>query len=329
MEALKLFDPPRLRGTYLAGVLRSKHLTTGPGVEALRCALAREFKVTSDRIVLGSSATVCGFVLMEFLKRKHGDIRIEFGGLATWPLFYRYAYRQGFTSVSLRPEAISWWTDIGGRPETRTVYTAGKEVVVDACHSCSYDSSVPWIDFTLMSFYPTKLLAGAEGGLIICEDPQEAMELQQILDCGFDKQSWEDMRHSGRSWDAGAIHPLAVKGNMSDVQAAFGLEALENFDLQKRKTTTAWAALHIAITSKFPELDKKVVKQRDMYLFQIRVKDVERARKWFLEQGLPTAWNFPPARLVTIPCHYTSPPIVERIAGLVIGYYRFERETSK
>lgn len=330
---VRLFDPPRLFGQYLSEVLQSRHLTTGPLVEKLREALAARFGTSRDKVVLGASATACGCALIDMLQRRFRALFIDFSGVATWPLFKKHC------NQALRPQldgpmpiCVKWWTDIGGLnfggraiSPPSPADKLNLPVVVDACHSCYYD---PWVSFTLMSFYPTKLMSGAEGGVVLCADPADASELQEILNCGMPSESWAEMTRFARSWDH-TIHPLARKANMSDVQAAFALEGLQHFARQKMKTRDAWCRLYQEIMDQRPILAEKVLLQREPYLFQILVKDVPRARAWFKEQGMPTAWNFMPAPYVTIPCHNRDPYIVRHVADKVVGYYQFERETTK
>jgi hypothetical protein len=335
---VRLFNPIRHTGRFVEKVLASRHLTTGTMVEKLRNYAVKEFDLEyPEQVVLGSSATSCGFALMDMLKaridrhvkRFSDGARIIWCGEGPWPLFKQYSSRmfgEGEFDIMLPEAQISWWTDIGGQ----SVGSWGKGSnyaynVHDACHSCRVH---PSSDFTIMSFYPTKFLSGAEGGMVICRDPLLGSELQQILNCGMPSKDWEEMRRFARSWDH-SIHPLARKGNMSDWQAAINIEALEQLSNRKEQIGTAWRKLFRAVTRRRPQLAEKIKIRPTPYLFQIRVEDVRKAREWFKMQGIPTAWNFKPARLVTIPCHYEMPEFVEHIAELVVGYYQWERETNK
>jgi dTDP-4-amino-4,6-dideoxygalactose transaminase len=333
MERLKLFDPPLLRGVHLPEVLRSKHLTTGPMVEELRRKLGVKFKVQPDQVVLGSSATACGFALLDWIHDRlmpYGSGGIKWAGKATWPLFRHYAQHSG-DYCDLGGFETWWGTDIGGlAPEGSPLPTERRNetqfVIHDACHSCAYRPGPA--DFILFSFYPTKLTSGAEGGAMICENKDHAAKLQQILDCGYPRKEWEEMAKFGRDWDLRQLHLLARKANMTDVQAAFALEGLDHFNANCARAAVAWHKLKWAVCWRSAKLAQNIIEQECPYLFQIRVANVPRAREWFKAKEIPTAWNFPPAKLVTLPCHYMDKETVARLAEAVVNYYKYEQEVD-
>ena len=273
---LRLFAPPKLTGKYLTDVLASGWLTTGPMNDRLRVALSEFFGVDSMAIVVCSSATAGFQAILDLLQPSF--IRID---TATWPGMHHVISRTNYVPGGPNVEVE---TDIGGRrllspPDPRF---PAKWVIRDACHS--------WMDekersFVLMSFYPTKLVPGAEGGVIICS-PAHAEHLRAWVHCGLvpGTGGWQKPKLLGR------------KANMTDVQAALNLEALELAPAYMKEIEISWHLLagycqHHGI----PYRDQPI----RPYLFQLEVDPND--YRDLLEERL-ASWNFPPAKLLTIPC---------------------------
>ena len=186
----KLFSPPKLSGRFLHeadGPLTTGHLTRGPWVEKLRTALADKFNWTEDRIVLGSSATTCFRAVCLYLRFHHDIQGARFHGDEPWPLLPDEAD----AAFGTYPDQgdLHVFTEIGGAADLGD-WTPPGPTLVDACHS--------WVvreleNLTLVSFYPTKLVPGAEGGAVFCLDPKEAEGIQRVLDCGFSSDSWAEV----------------------------------------------------------------------------------------------------------------------------------------
>lgn len=275
---LPLFSPPKLTGKYLTDVLASRWLTTGPMNDRLRVALSEFFGVDSMSVVLCSSATA-GFQAILDLLQPHWAAIDD----STWPGMYHVLHH--FKSVPGGPVLVVE-TDIGGRrskspPDLRQP-TPPQFLLHDACHS--------WIDdkaaaFTLFSCYPTKLVPGAEGGVILCS-PAHAEHLRAWVHCGLipGTGGWQKPKLPGR------------KANMTDVQAALNLEALELAPAYMKEIEISWHLLagycqHHGI----PYRDQPI----RPYLFQLEVDPND--YRDLLEERI-ASWNFPPAKLLTIPC---------------------------
>src|SRR5690606_18193980 len=193
---------------------------------------------------------------------------------------------------------LSVVTEIGGQLNDMEIEDSyADSVLVDACHSW-----VPrkWAQYSLASFYPTKLVPGGEGGAVFCLDEWDAFEIQAILDCGYGPDSWKDIAEGrGRN---GARSSPAIKGHMTDVQAALNLEALLYFDRYVMEQGEAWARLMSAAEGfRCAEL----VKPQPIrpYIFQMRSKDPDRVIRALAGVGVPSTRNFPPSPWVTLPAH--------------------------
>ena len=77
------------------------------------------------------------------------------------------------------------------------------------------------------SFYATKNLTTAEGGMLV--GPQELMEKAQVISLhGMDRDAWKRNSAEG-SWRYDVVMP-GFKYNMTDIQAALGLVQLKKLD---------------------------------------------------------------------------------------------------
>jgi dTDP-4-amino-4,6-dideoxygalactose transaminase len=289
---IKLHKPTMLSGKYLERVLESRHLTTGPQVELLRIQLAEYFDVLPWRIALGSSATACFQAYMEVLNRDvKCPIVVEWRGLATWPLMKKIADRLAPYPMNQLHHTIVVDTDIGGTGQGRFL-PPEEEWFHDACHSWTRRKSTDW---TLLSFYPTKLCGGAEGGALIGPNIDRVAEVQRVLNCGTIGM--------GQRPDFTKIHSLGRKANMTDVAAALNREALERLDERKERVN----ATHRTLVRMFQHLggkvDRLLLHEVQAYLFQVRVEDVAQALRIAEKWKISAQVNFPPAKLITLPCY--------------------------
>jgi dTDP-4-amino-4,6-dideoxygalactose transaminase len=83
-------------------------------------------------------------------------------------------------------------------------------------------------DITCFSFYATKNITSAEGGMITTEDDALASKMAIASLHGMDRDAWKRYDASG-SWFY-EIHDLGFKYNLSDVHAAIGLAQLRRID---------------------------------------------------------------------------------------------------
>ena len=83
-------------------------------------------------------------------------------------------------------------------------------------------------DFTAFSFYATKTITTAEGGMITCEAGESAELLRSLRLHGLSGDAWKRYRSEG-SWRYDVAR-TGYKDNMPDVLAAIGLEQLKRAD---------------------------------------------------------------------------------------------------
>ncbi len=115
-------------------------------------------------------------------------------------------------------------------------------VIEDAAHAIGTkykDKNIGNIgDMTCFSFYATKNLTTAEGGMITTND-EELAEKARILSLhGISKDAWNRYSSEG-SWYYEILFP-GFKYNMSDLQASIGIHQLDKLDhMQKRREEIA------------------------------------------------------------------------------------------
>ncbi len=125
----------------------------------------------------------------------------------------------------------------------------GLKVVEDAAHAVSaarYMDGRGMVkvgtigDLTCFSFYATKNITSAEGGMITTEDDALAHKIAVASLHGMDRDAWKRYDKSG-SWFY-EVHDVGFKYNLSDVHAAIGLAQLRRADdLMARRAAIARA----------------------------------------------------------------------------------------
>lgn len=290
---IQLFKRPKLTGKYLGGVLASGWYTSGPMVRRLEENLEHRFGKCA---VVGASATACFQAIIDLLRDEDQGLRYYIRE-DTWPGMHMVLKRtlgpERFTTKS--PDIVVV-TDIGGDSH-EPLHTAGARaastLIHDACHSWRlFDYAIITTRFDLMSFYPTKLVPGAEGGVVFCEDPADVEKIRLRLYCGMEPGG------AGRG-----ARPAVTgrKANMTDVQAALNLEALQHLAPLQEELATAHARLRSVL-----EGEGLAVKlQYHPYLLQVRVDNeaIPSKIKMLRRNGIASAWNFRPSNWLTLPMY--------------------------
>lgn len=110
-------------------------------------------------------------------------------------------------------------------------------VIEDAAHAPSAEYKGRKIgsigDLTCFSFYATKNLTTAEGGMITLSDGELAEELRAYSLHGLSRAAWKRYSEKG-SWYYEVLYP-GYKYNMTDIQAALGLHQLAKLEQFQKK----------------------------------------------------------------------------------------------
>lgn len=302
---VQLFSPPKLTGRYLKKVLQSGWLTSGPTSAEFKKRLGEYLSVSPSRISLASSATAGFQGIVDLLDARLGHHVYSIAD-ATWPGLHQILSRAIFSHKVVHGEEakVVVLTSIGGaalidgarREEEESIW------IHDACHSWLREW---WADWTFMSLYPTKLVPGAEGGVIVAPTDADAAELDRWLYCGLEPGG------------AGRGHAPSVSGrkaNMTDVQAALNMEALELAPAYIDLIQESWGEYSLLAASRGIPYRAQPYRA---YLFQIEVPSekvldvMAELAKW----GVPSAWNFRPAGLVTLPLY---PAMSKTVQSMVL-----------
>ncbi|MGM0405325.1 MAG: DegT/DnrJ/EryC1/StrS family aminotransferase [Thermoplasmatota archaeon] len=140
-------------------------------------------------------------------------------------------------------------------------------------------------DLTCFSFYATKNLTTAEGGMITLDDPDLSEKLKVLSLHGMDRDAWKRYTEAG-SWYYD-VKSLGYKYNMTDIQAAIGKHQLAKFeDMQSRRREIAerydraFKDMDEIIT---PHVKKYVEHAWHLYPIQIRDDLLSIGRNKFIE----------------------------------------------
>jgi hypothetical protein len=259
-------------------------------------ACARHFSISPEHVVLANSATSCFQAILDLWSALHvGRPTVKITE-ATWPGLHQAISHSGYWKNSNANIVVK--TDIGGaRCIDKLTSTPGGWLVHDACHSWLPISGV---DFAFMSCYPTKLVAGAEGGVMFVQSKDHVHLLERLLYCGLTPGKGGPPVGWGR------------KANMTDVAAALNLEALQGMRDYAKAIEESWYKFYH--TAYAAGLSVRQATPRP-YLLQVSVPaaKIPVVRQRLEKKGIATAWNFPPASLLTLPCWPKMPKSVVQL----------------
>lgn len=153
---------------------------------------------------------------------------------------------------------------------------------------------------TVFSFYATKNLTTAEGGMVTTDDDEYAEKMRIWTLHGISRDAWKRYTAEG-SW----YYEVAVPGfkyNLTDLQSALGLHQLARLEVMTRRRTEL-AARYCTGLCELPEVELPVVRSKvrhAWHLFMIRLEleklKVDRAE--FIEclrsEGIGSSVHFIP-----------------------------------
>ena len=113
-------------------------------------------------------------------------------------------------------------------------------VIEDSAHAFPAKSKDGWAgtfgDIGVFSFYATKTITTAEGGMVVTSNPELAQRMTTMRLHGIDRNVWDRYTSKKASWEYDIID-AGFKFNLPDILAAIGVEQLKKADLflEKRK----------------------------------------------------------------------------------------------
>ncbi len=109
----------------------------------------------------------------------------------------------------------------------------GVKVIEDAAHAYPSPTGMGYAgtigDAGVFSFYVTKTLTTAEGGMVCTRDPELARRMTVMRMHGMDRTTWDRYTSPKASWEYDIIAP-GYKFNLPDILAALGREQLKKAD---------------------------------------------------------------------------------------------------
>lgn len=216
-------------------------------------------------------------------------------------------------------------------------------VIEDAAHAFLTKYRGKWIgnskNYVCFSFYATKNLTTAEGGMISCVTEEQENLLRRLSSHGISKSSIERYG-SGNDWEYDVLYP-GFKYNMTDIQAAFGMEQLP----YAMRAHTKRARL-VNLYRKYLSSNENLILPIDppfedsehaWHLFTIRLKSTVKITrdeliKKLKESGIGTSVHFIPYHTQTLYkklSHYPQKlPITERVYNSILTLPLYENLTE-
>lgn len=140
-------------------------------------------------------------------------------------------------------------------------------------------------DLSCFSFYATKNITSAEGGMITTEDDALAAKIAVASLHGMDRDAWKRYDSSG-SWFY-EIHDVGFKYNLSDVHSAIGLAQLRRADELTRRRQTIAQAYNDAFEGdpglEIPVTEPGVEHAWHLYVMRLRTDALRIDRNRFIE----------------------------------------------
>jgi len=307
--------------------LRSGWITTGPKVAAFEQAFART--VGAPHAVAVNSCTAAMHLAVAALDLGPGDevITTPYTFVATSEVILYMGARPVF--VDVRPEDANIDPDLieaAITPRTRgimPVHVAGFPVrmdrvmeiarahglwvVEDAAHAIETAwkgvRAGRWGTAGAYSFYATKNITSAEGGMLACDDEALADRVRHLSLHGMSRDAWKRYTATG-SWYY-EVTARGYKYNLTDVAAALGLSQLRKIDawhaLRQRYAATYAAAFagHPALVP--PAVPADAVVAWHLYPLRLRLDALGIGRAEFIERlrlrGIGTSVHFIPLHL--------------------------------
>lgn len=93
-------------------------------------------------------------------------------------------------------------------------------------------------DFGCFSFYVTKNLVTAEGGMILTDKEYAASRIKILALHGMTKDAWE--RFGDKGYKHYDVVEMGFKYNMTDIQASLGLHQLKRLELNWKRRSKIW-----------------------------------------------------------------------------------------
>ena len=161
-------------------------------------------------------------------------------------------------------------------------------------------------DLMIFSFYPTKPLGGADGGMIVTDNEDVYKRVKTMRLHGINKDIWDRFTAKVPSWEYDVVE-AGFKYNMPDVTAAIGLGQLEQAELFRKERQKA-VEFYYSKLSELKMIDLPITKipfeDHAWHLFPIVLNEKSTiSRNEFIdklsEAGIGTSVHYKPLHQMT------------------------------
>ena len=143
-------------------------------------------------------------------------------------------------------------------------------------------------DLGCYSFYVTKNLTTAEGGMLVTDDDAQALIARQASLHGMSADAWK--RFSSQGFKHYEVVRLGYKYNMTDIQAAMGLVHLKKLDGYLKRREEIWAKydygfkdLPLKVPSEIPgSYSQGSTHSRHLYIIRLELDKLKISRDEFM-----------------------------------------------
>lgn len=151
-------------------------------------------------------------------------------------------------------------------------------------------------DITVFSFYATKTLSTAEGGMITTNNQKFAERMKVMRLHGFDRDMWDRNISDKPKWYYSVVAP-GFKYNMNDLSASMGIHQLAKADqFLKRRTEIAHKYSKAFKNLSIPFIERPS-DTHSHHLYILKVKNRDRFIERMSEEGIGTSVHFIPLHL--------------------------------
>jgi dTDP-4-amino-4,6-dideoxygalactose transaminase len=124
----------------------------------------------------------------------------------------------------------------------KIAYTHNLKIIEDCAHAIesqlNYNHAGTFGDFGCFSFYVTKNITTAEGGMVITRDPEAAARIKRLALHGMSNDAWR--RFMDTKYNHYKVEECGYKYNMTDLQASIGIHQLKRINDNLNKRNIIW-----------------------------------------------------------------------------------------
>jgi len=138
-------------------------------------------------------------------------------------------------------------------------------------------------DMTCFSFYVTKNLVTAEGGMVTTNNEEWSKKIKIFGLHGLSKDAWK--RFADEGYKHYQVVSLGFKYNMTDIQASLGIHQLERLEKNFEKRKEIWNIYNKAFEDlplAIPSEDKDTVHARHLYTLLLDIEKLKISRDEFM-----------------------------------------------